>query len=185
MVCLGCSSRIQWPAFLMTNDGYVCGDEFGLVAEWSAEGVVAAYAEDWHRQPGPGESGEVFGGLGPRCEVGPGGVHFSGARVSGGVDLTVWFWDGVGLVIGEVVPEVLEVSSLAAFDEGFGGGAVEAEVPVVWVVVDGFPALDTGEEGVHEDELFDLGGIHCGVGVGDHETDVVAYYFCLLDSEGF
>ena len=58
-------------------------------------------------------------------------MHLSGARVSGGVDLAVGFGDGVVLVVGEVVPEVLEVGSFAAFDEGFGSGAVEAEVPVV------------------------------------------------------
>ena len=87
------------------DDRYVGGDEFGLIAQRSAEGVIATDAEDRHRQLGMRELGEVFGGLGPCCEVGPGGVHFAGAGVGGGVDLTVWFGDGVGLVVGEVVPE--------------------------------------------------------------------------------
>ena len=109
----------------------------------------------------------------------------SGVGVGGGVNLTVGFGDGVGLVVGEVVPEVLEVGSLATFDEGFGGGTVEAEVPDAGVIVDWLPAGDAGEEGVHEDEFFYFRGIQGGVGVGNHEPDVVAYDFCLLDSKGF
>jgi hypothetical protein len=88
--------------------------------------------------------------------------------------------DRVGLVGREVIPVVLEVDALAAVHQCFRYGAVEAEVPHAGVVVVGLPTGYAWKKCVHQHELFGLGRELRGVGVGDHESDIVPYDGRLL-----
>ena len=86
-------------------------------------------------------------------------------------------------VCGKVVPKVLEICALAALNQRFGSRTVKAEVPEVGVVVNCPPPSYAREEGIHHNQFFHLGRKLRGVGVSDHEADVVANDFCFLDTE--
>src|SRR6266436_10030073 len=89
----------------------------------------------------------------------------------------------MSLVGCEVVPEIIEVSTLAALNQGFWGRPVEAEMPYVGVVVDRLPPRDAWQESIHQNEFRDFRRKLRGVGVGDHEADVVAHDLSFLHSE--
>ena len=84
---------------------------------------------------------------------------------------------------GEVVPEIVEVNPLSPPDERLRRRTVEAKMPDAGIVVDGFPSGDTGEERVHDHELCGFGGIHCRVGVSDHQADIVPDHLRLLKTK--
>jgi hypothetical protein len=56
-------------------------------------------------------------------------------------------------------------------------------MPEVRIVVDRSPLPHAGEEGVHHDELRHLGGKLRGVGIGDHQADVMPHDRRLLDAQ--
>ncbi len=89
------------------------------------------------------------------------------------IELAVALGDRLLGVGGEIVPEVLEVDALAAVDQLERRLAVEVEVPEVAQQPDVRPVADAGQERVHQHDAVDLGGILRGVGVGDHQPDVV------------
>src|SRR5579871_527713 len=89
----------------------------------------------------------------------------------------------MSLVGREVVPEIVEVDTLATLNQGFGGRAIEAEVPYGGVVVNRLPTLYAGKESIHQDELRHLGRKLCSVGVSNHETDVMSHDLRLLHAE--
>src|SRR5262249_15522055 len=78
-----------------------------------------------------------------------------------------------GLVSGEIVPEVLEVHSLTTANERLRRWTVEPEVPDGGIVVDRLPAFHARQKRVHEHELVDVVRELRGVGVRDHQPDVV------------
>jgi hypothetical protein len=51
---------------------------------------------------------------------------------------------------------------------------VKPEVPQIVVVICELPSGNTRKEGVHDNELLDFCGELRGIGVGNHEADVVA-----------
>ena len=79
------------------------------------------------------------------------------------------FWIG-----GEVVPEMLEVSPLASLDQRQGHFTVEVEVPQVAHQPNVLPIADAWQEGIHQHHT--LGSLRKlrGVGVGHHQSDIVA-----------
>ena len=117
---------------------------------------------------------EVRGVLLEGAEQLEAGAHAAGRGIGGGVELAIRFRDRVRRVGGEVVPEVLEVDALAAGDQLQRRLAVEVEVPEVAQQPDALPVADAGQERVHQHDPLDLGRILRGVGVGDHQADVVA-----------
>jgi len=102
-----------------------------------------------------------------------------------GIGDTIGFRDGMGFVGGEVVPEVFIVDAFPSLNQGFRCGAVETEMPDAGIVVDVFPAGDAGEKGVHDNELFDFGWELGGVGIGDHQANVVTDDAGFFDAERF
>jgi hypothetical protein len=103
------------------------------------------------------------------------GAHRSGRRVRGDIDVEIGLRDR-RRVEDAGVDEGLQVLALAPSDEHLRhvAGAVEGEVPDTRVgsepIEDGRPR----ERGVHDDQVGDLVAIRLGVGVGNHQTDVVA-----------
>src|SRR5262249_43694212 len=152
---------------LQHHDRRVASDQPGLLPERGAGGLIASDREDRHRQLRLREHGEVGGRFLEGNEVGPACPHPSGPRIRRRVGLPVRLGHRAGPVRREVVPEMLEVSSLAPRDQFLRRRAVEAEVPDPRVVVDRLPAGDAGQESVHEDELLGLPGVLRGVGVRD------------------
>ena len=53
----------------------------------------------------------------------------------------------------KVIPEIVEVGALPALNKSLGGRSIEAEVPDVRVVVDGFSAWHAWEEGIHQNKF--------------------------------
>ena len=98
------------------DGGDVGGDELHLLRQGISQGFVAADGENGHSELGLGELGEILGCLLEGDEVGPGGAHASWARVRRDIGLAIFFRKGAGLMGGEVVPEVFEVSAFAALD---------------------------------------------------------------------
>ena len=60
---------------------------------------------------------------------------------------------------------------------------MKAEVPKIRIVVVRLPAFDAGQKRVHDNQLFDLGRIHGGVGVCNHKSDVVSDHSRLFNLE--
>ena len=87
---------------------------------------------------------------------------------------------GIG---GEVVPEMLEVSSLATLDQRERHFTVEVEVPQIAHQPDIFPIADAGQEGVHQHQPVRLLRELRGVSVSHHQSDVVADHLGALESE--
>src|SRR5260370_39473906 len=110
-------------------------------------------------------------------------MHTSRPCVGGCIGFSIRFRNRMSLVGRKVVPEIVEVSTLATLNQGFGGRTIKAEVPYGRVVVDRLPTLYAGKESIHQDELRHLGRKLCGVGVGNHETDVMSHDLGLLHAE--
>ena len=101
------------------------------------------------------------------------GSHRSGLGVLRGVELSRGLFGLGGWGGAEVVPDAVEVDALATLDETLFVGAPVGEVPEAVVFDDFVPGWDAGDRGVHDDESLDFIGVECGVGVGDHDADVV------------
>ena len=69
---------------------------------------------------------------------------------------------------------MLEIDALASGDELQRHLAVEVEVPEVAQQPDGLPLAHARQERIHERDALDLGRKLRGIGIGDHEPDIVA-----------
>src|SRR5260221_6159224 len=87
------------------------------------------------------------------------------------------------LVSRKVVPEVFEVNALSALDQRFRRWTIETEVPDSRIIVYGVPLAYAGKKGVHHHKLRCLRGKLRGIGISDHQTDIVSHDLCFLDSE--
>ena len=56
-------------------------------------------------------------------------------------------------------------------------------MPDVGIVVDGFPTGHAGEEGIHQNKFRDFRRELRGVGVGDHQANVVPHNFSFLHAK--
>ena len=74
---------------------------------------------------------------------------------------------------------MLEVDPFAAGHELERHFAVKVEMPQVTQQPDGFPIADAREERVHQDESIDFRRVLRGVGVRDHQSDVVPHHLSL------
>src|ERR1700676_3262762 len=110
-------------------------------------------------------------------------MHTSRPCVGSCIGFAIRFRNRMSLVGREVVPEIVEVGTLATLNQGLGGRTIEAEVPYGRVVVTRLPTLDAGKESIHQDELRHLGRKLRSIGVGNHETDVMSHDLGLLHSE--
>ena len=75
---------------------------------------------------------------------------------------------------GEIVPEMLEIDAFAALDQRQRRLAVEVEMPEVAQQPDLRPVADAGQERIHQRDAADVRRILGGIGIGDHQPDVVA-----------
>lgn len=148
-----------------------------------ADGFRSAYGEDGHGEFRAGEDFVVFCVLGEGFEVLETSVHGSGFGVLGGVELSRGFV-GLGGAGAEVVPDAVEVDALAALYEAVFVGTPEGEVPEPVVFDDVVPGRDAGEGRVHDDEAVDLVGVEGGIGVGDHDADVMRDDEGVVEAEG-
>ncbi len=73
----------------------------------------------------------------------------------------------------------------AAFDERFRRRTVKSKLPQIVVVIRELPSLNTGKESVHNDEFLDFCGELRGIGVSNHQTDVVADNASLRNTDRF
>ena len=69
---------------------------------------------------------------------------------------------------------MLEIDPLAAGDELERSLAVEMEMPQVAQQPDLGPVADARQERIHQRDAIDLGRILRGIGIGDHQPDIVA-----------
>ena len=89
----------------------------------------------------------------------------------------------MGFIGGEVIPVMLEVGALASTHQGFRRGAVEPKMPDGGIGIDILPAGDAGEKGVQQRKLFRFRRKLRGIGVGHHQTDIVADNSGLPDAQ--
>ena len=78
---------------------------------------------------------------------------------------------------------MFEVRSLAPADEGFRRGSIESKVPTSRIVVDRLPSRYARQECIHQYELLHLRRKLGGVGIGDHQPDVMSHYDCFGDTQ--
>ena len=97
-----------------------------------------------------------------------------GLAYSLGIELAIRLGDGFGGIGGEIVPEMIEIDPLAAGDQRQRRLAEEMEMPEIAQQEDVIPFADAGQEGFHQHETIDLGGILRRIGIGDHQPDIVA-----------
>src|SRR5882762_11294544 len=109
----------------------VRGDEFCLLDEEGAAGLLARQDEQRHGESGTAHSGEVLRVTLEITEVLEAGPHGSGLCVRPGVEPPIGLGHGALSIGGEVVPEMFQVRALAALDERQRHVAVEMEVPQV------------------------------------------------------
>src|SRR5207244_8498957 len=93
------------------------------------------------------------------------------------------FRNRMSLVGCEVIPEIVEVGALTALNQSFGSRPVEAEMPYARVVVNGLPTTHAGEESIHKDEFGHLRRELRGVGIDDHQTDIVSHNLSFLHAQ--
>ncbi len=86
-------------------------------------------------------------------------------------------------VCSEVIPEVIEICPLAAAHQRFRRRTVEAKMPNARVIIDVFLSGNAREKSTHQNKLFHFHRELCGVRIGDHQSDVVANYASLLDTQ--
>src|SRR5205823_1923052 len=73
----------------------------------------------------------------------------------------------------EVIPDAVEINSLAALDEVLYVGAPVGEVRQAVVFDDFVTGCYAGDRGVHDNESHDFIGVECGIGVGNHDADIM------------
>jgi hypothetical protein len=150
-------------------------DQTALIDEKLSAGLLARQHEHRHRQLGHGEGGEVFGVLlegAERLEPRP---HAAGLGIGGRVEPAIRLGDGMGRIGREVVPEMLEIDALAALDQREGCLSVEVEMPKVPEEPDALPIAHAGQKRVHQGNPVDIGRMLGGVGIGDHQPDVMTH----------
>src|SRR5208282_6715409 len=106
-----------------------------------------------------------FGGFLKGNEVSPSRMHAARPRVGRHVSLPIRLWNRMILVGCEVIPEIVEIDTLATLHQSFGGWPVEAEVPNVGVVINRLPSLHTRKESIHQDKLRHLRRKLRGIGI--------------------
>src|SRR5262245_15394001 len=104
---------------------YLRSDPLHRSGQHFTQRLFAADHEDRNHQLGLRKLREILRGLRKRNEIGPTHLHASGTGVRRGVGSTIGWWNRARLVGGEVVPEVLEKSALAAAHQRFGRRAIK------------------------------------------------------------
>ncbi|MNE71710.1 hypothetical protein D3C80_1676060 [compost metagenome] len=89
----------------------------------------------------------------------------------------------LGTVTCELVPETVEVNTLAAGHQTLGVGAAKVEVPEHWRANNVVPRWYTRHRRVHHHQLIGQLRIARGVGKGDHGAYVVANDHRVLDAQ--
>ncbi len=137
-----------------------------------AKGFASADGEYGHGEFGLLKDFVVFHILREGFEVSEARAHGAGFGVLGGVELSRRF---VGLcgTGAEVIPDAVEIDALAALHETLFLRTPEGEVPELVVFYDVVPGGDARQRSVHDDQTLDLIGVERGVGVSDHDADVV------------
>src|ERR1700727_1744212 len=107
-------------------------------------------------------------------------MHASGARVGCGVGFAIGLRNGMILVGGEVIPEIVEVGALASFNQGFGRWTVEAKMPYPRVVVNVLPTSYARQESIHQHQLRDFGREVGRMGVSNYYSDFGPHNFAFL-----
>ena len=130
-----------------------------------------------------GEEGVVLGVLIEVPEDLHPGLHCSRLRILLRVKAPIRLRDGLRSVRGKIIPEMLKVDALPARDKCKGRRAIEMKMPEIFQEKKSGRVANTRDEGIHQGEPIYFCGILRGVGVGHHQTDVVASHPCLLNAE--
>src|SRR5882762_6108888 len=109
------------------NNRGVRSDNFDLPPEEFSIRRGAADRQRRHGQPGLRELREIFGCLNEGNKIRPAGAHPSRTRIGWRVGCVIGFWQRMVFVGGELIPEMLEVNSLAPADQCLRSGAIESE----------------------------------------------------------
>ena len=163
--------------------GYVRCDQAKAVGHAGSEGFVAADPQDRHRELAFRRKGLVVDCiLRERRELIEGRMHRAGPRVELGIVATRRFVDP--LRIGrELVPEAVEIDSLAAFHQPLDIGSAEIEMPERWASDDLVPRPNAGKRRIHDDPTDDAIGKLGREGVAHHDADIVGHEIDLPDVE--
>src|SRR6266542_5939711 len=131
-------------------------NQLGLRNEEFAAGLLTAEHKHRHRERRRAQFCEVLCVALEAFEILEAGAHAARLRVSLCVKLAVSFRHGMVRVGSEVIPEVLEVSPLATFDQRQRHFSVKMEMPQVAHQPDILPIADTGKKCVHEHKALGL-----------------------------
>src|ERR1700688_2472215 len=101
------------PSVFQHDDGCICSHQLGLLPQRVSQGFVAADAQNGHGQFGLRELSEILGRLQERDEVSPARMHPPWACVGRCVSSAIRLWNRMSLVGRKVIPEVVEVNTLA------------------------------------------------------------------------
>src|SRR5258706_10725310 len=135
------------------DDFHIRPHELYLLSQRHAVRALAPDGQNWHSQSRLRKLGKVFRGLRERLEVSPTGAHATRPGVGCDIRGAISRRNRPGAVRGELVPIVIEVVPLAAFDQQLRGPSMKAEVPEVWIVVDVSPVTDPRRKRIHLHEL--------------------------------
>src|SRR4051812_42025962 len=130
------------PAVWNIHNLHVGSDQLDLVSERKTIRFLSAQRKHRHRELRLREFFKILRRLWKGNEVGPARTHSSRTRVSRGVSPAHRLRYRVILVRSEVVPVVLEISTLTSSDECFRRRTIESKVPNSRTVVDGLPVAD-------------------------------------------
>src|SRR6266567_7284619 len=157
--------------------------EPGLLDEEVATGLLTGQHQHRHGKRRCAQLGEILRIAFEVTEIFKTGAHATRLRISFRIPSPIGFRYRMFRIGGEVVPEMFEVNPLATFDQRQGHFAVEVEMPQVAHQPDILPIADAGQKGIHQDHA--LGGLWKlrGVGVGHHQSDVVADDAYAIESQ--
>ena len=93
--------------------------------------------------------------------------------IGGGIELAIRFMNGMIGIRGEVIPEMLEIDPLPAFDEGERRLTVKMKMPEIPEKPDGFPVTNPRKKCIHQRDTGHLAGKLCGMGIRNHQSDIV------------
>src|SRR5258706_13739434 len=110
-------------------------------------------------------------------------MHASRSCISRRIRLSSRFRNGMSLVGSEVIPEIVEVGALATLHQRFRRRSVKTEMPYAGVVVDALPTSHARKESIHQHKLRNLRRKLRGVGIGDHQANVVSHYLGFLHAQ--
>src|SRR5437868_5615257 len=134
--------------------------------------LLSADSQDGHRQLHALKNFIILYVLGKRGELGEASSHSAWLRISGGKEISGRVVR-LGGIASEVIPNPIEVDTLAASHESFGIRAVKIEMPNSGVQQNLLPRFDAWNRCVHYNQPLNLVRIRCRVGVSHHVSDVV------------